>query len=96
MFCPNCGNEIPDGSTSCENCGVKLIQPEINELDDSLEGVQHPSPGIWLCNDGKYRWFYELNMWKNPAIFFSVLRVFGMTAVILLVFFSVISHKSFY
>ncbi len=91
MFCPNCGNEIPNGSTSCENCGVKLIPPEINELDDSLEGVQHPSPGIWLCNDGKYRWFYELNMWKNPAIFFSVLRVFGMTAVILLVIFSVIS-----
>ena len=91
MFCPKCGNEIADRSTFCASCGVKLLQPEITEADDLLEGVQRPSPGIWLCNDGKYRWFYELNMWKNPTIFISVLRVFGMTAVILLLIFCVIS-----
>ncbi len=24
MFCPNCGNEIPDGTLFCPNCGVSL------------------------------------------------------------------------
>jgi len=24
MFCPSCGNEIPDDSTFCSNCGAKI------------------------------------------------------------------------
>ncbi|MBE6910204.1 MAG: zinc-ribbon domain-containing protein [Ruminococcaceae bacterium] len=24
MFCPNCGNQIPDDSTFCQNCGARL------------------------------------------------------------------------
>lgn len=27
MFCPNCGKQLPDDSTFCEHCGVK-IEPE--------------------------------------------------------------------
>ena len=36
MFCPQCGTQIPDGSTFCPNCGTRLsapapepVQPEI-------------------------------------------------------------------
>ena len=28
-----------------------------------------------LCEDGKYRWMYEVNMYKNPVIFLSVVKV---------------------
>ena len=28
MKCPNCGNEIPDGSNFCMKCGTKLLQQE--------------------------------------------------------------------
>lgn len=32
---------------------------------------------IQLCQDGKYRWIYEMHMMKNPVIFFTVLKIFG-------------------
>ena len=29
-----------------------------------------------MCSDGKYRWVYELDMYKSPAIIKEVLRDF--------------------
>ena len=34
---------------------------------------------IWLCPDGVYRWHYELNMLRNPAIILSVWKVLGIS-----------------
>lgn len=34
-----------------------------------------------LCEDGKYRWMYEINMYKNPIIFLSVVKVLLIAAV---------------
>ena len=36
----------------------------------------YESKNIKLCNDGKYRWVYELDMYKNSAIFKECYRVF--------------------
>ena len=30
---------------------------------------------VQLCEDGKYRWVYEMNLLKNPTIFLTVLKV---------------------
>ena len=32
--------------------------------------------GVTLCDDGKYRWIYPFNMWKNPTILFLVYKIF--------------------
>ena len=32
---------------------------------------------IRLCDDGKYRWVYELNLIKNPVIAFTVFKIFA-------------------
>ena len=32
---------------------------------------------ITYCNDGKYRWVYEFNMWRNPSILLTVLKIFA-------------------
>ncbi|MBO4674454.1 MAG: zinc ribbon domain-containing protein [Bacteroidaceae bacterium] len=32
--------------------------------------------GVTLCDDGKYRWIYALNMWKNPTILLLVVKIF--------------------
>ena len=32
---------------------------------------------IQLCPDGKYRWAYELSLYKNPHILFLVWKIFG-------------------
>ena len=34
------------------------------------------SENIYLCQDGKYRWIYELNMYKNPAVIHVVFKIF--------------------
>ena len=31
---------------------------------------------VLLCNDGKYRWVYEMNMLTNPTIFLTVFKIF--------------------
>ena len=33
---------------------------------------------VALCEDGKYRWTYPLNMLKNPSILFVLLKIFGI------------------
>ena len=32
---------------------------------------------ILFCNDGKYRWIYELKMMKNPVVFVTLFKIFG-------------------
>lgn len=35
--------------------------------------------GVTLCDDGKYRWIYAMNMWKNPTILILVVKIiFGV------------------
>ncbi len=45
---------------------------------------------IQLCPDGKYRWTYELNMWRNPSIIFVVYKIFAYILLGMWVFFSII------
>ncbi|MBQ6504816.1 MAG: zinc ribbon domain-containing protein [Flexilinea sp.] len=33
---------------------------------------------IYLCPDGVYRWFYQMDMLKNPTILFTVWKVLGI------------------
>ena len=67
MFCPNCGNDIPDASASfCPNCGAKLnsfaqdstqssAQPDFqqNFQQDSQQNSQQDSQQSW-CNQFNY------------------------------------------
>ena len=32
--------------------------------------------GVQLCEDGKYRWIYALNMWTNPSILILIFKIF--------------------
>lgn len=41
---------------------------------------------IWYCPDGVYRWSYEFNMLKNPAILFTVWKVLGISVGVVLAF----------
>ncbi len=44
----------------------------------------YDSENITMCTDGKYRWVYELNLYKNPAIIKEVGRVIFISLVIVL------------
>ncbi len=43
---------------------------------DSNNG-QNLSSGVTLCNDGVYRWAYDLHLFKNPTILFTIWKIFG-------------------
>ena len=30
---------------------------------------------VTLCQDGKYRWVYDVNLFTNPTVFFDVVKV---------------------
>ena len=95
MFCPNCGKEIPDNAKFCEECGAKIFQPDDIVEESVQEPVQEPveepavegthvTPNIVFCQDGKYRWTYEVHLLTNPAILLLVLKAlfwsgFGIT-----------------
>lgn len=42
-----------------------------------------------LCEDGKYRWMYEINMYTNPVIFLSVVKVLLISAAVVICLFLV-------
>lgn len=38
-------------------------------------GLKETTTRVQLCEDGKYRWTYALNMYRNPAILVTVLKI---------------------
>ena len=44
--------------------------------DNKLLGKDYLGTQVKLCDDGKYRWLYEMNMVTNPTIFLTVFKIF--------------------
>ena len=42
-----------------------------------METTDYRGSDVRLCTDGKYRWVYEMGMFTNPTIFWTVLKVLG-------------------
>lgn len=42
-----------------------------------LEPKTYRGQRVRLCQDGKYRWVYEMSMLKNPTVFLTVFKVFA-------------------
>ena len=38
--------------------------------------TEYENKEVTLCEDGKYRWVYEMNMITNPTIFLTVFKIF--------------------
>lgn len=66
MYCTVCGREMPDNAGFCPGCGAAA----------PVAGEVMASPGIRLCPDGKYRWTYEMSLFRDPSIFLLVWRIF--------------------
>lgn len=47
---------------------------------------------VQLYQDGKYRWVYELNMFKNPTIILTVAKVLGGVILGMYIFFALILY----
>lgn len=75
-YCADCGKMIPDTAKFCEHCGKAVIKKH--------------GGNITLCEDGKYRWVYELDLFKTPTVFllvwkilfFVILGIFAFTNIV--------------
>ena len=65
----------------------------MNEVKQEAVNVER----VTLCHDGKYRWVYEYPMLKNPVIFFTIMKVFCLCALVpaLVTFFSDLRYSGF-
>ena len=52
-----------------------VMDNSIEKASQAVESKTYQGKEVRLCNDGKYRWAYEMNLLKNPTIFFTVLKV---------------------
>lgn len=64
MFCPNCGNQCPDGTKFCQSCGTPLInnqqqntQPDFNNQQANYQqpNYQQPNQQYQQPNYNQYR-----------------------------------------
>lgn len=71
------------GIVSSDEAGGKK---SYNSHDNTTEDP-HVSKNVVLCTDGKYRWVYEVNLFKDLSILGLLYKVFGITIGILVVIF---------
>ena len=63
MFCPNCGNQLPDGSKFCGNCGAQIAQaaqqPEAQSQPAYQPAYAAAGAGgaVARVRNGKAKWF---------------------------------------
>ena len=104
-FCTDCGTPVgqapaggqqdrtdipPQQSQQDQSQADGAPQEErVPAADGNAQGRQI-SREIILCSDGKYRWVYELSLFKNPTIFILVWKLFffvllGIFAIMMIV-----------
>ena len=78
-FCKNCGAQLPDDSRFCAKCGTPV------EPDQAAPAPAQPQTGgsVQLGQDGKYHWYYELNMFKSTAILGTIIKIFGIIILVM-------------
>ena len=91
-YCPGCGSQLPDGAGFCGNCGraVGQISRPVFETRSEQNALKNVAPNVVSGQDGKYCWIYEMSLFKNPTMFFTVWKVFIFVALGVFVFISVV------
>ncbi len=87
MKCSRCGGKIPTSGSICPACGAPAAAKPPKRL---VEGKQ-VGETICLCQDGKYRWVYEVPMLRNPTILLTVWKVLGIAFGAVFLLFQLIS-----
>ncbi len=82
FFCPNCGAKIDGTMFFCPECGARIETGGIVSEDPADSPVLPADDRLIKSGDGKYRWLYEMNMWKNPTILITVYKVLGITVLL--------------
>lgn len=95
-FCSRCGTKAATNNYSST--------PEIYEVENT-QGSEHKrkpntqtmmnngqmvTPNIFYCEDGKYRWVYEMSLFKNPTIFILLWKILFFVILGIFIFVNII------
>ncbi len=93
-FCPNCGSAVgqrmPQPRIRPADNQPQYTQPQYTQPQDAPPDVRMVTPNIGLGPDGKYRWIYEMNLFRNPSIFLTVWKIFFFICIGIFVMMTVI------
>ena len=76
---PELSEEIRPEEASTETAGEasdRPKKPRKKTTKQMMKQGEKISENIILCADGKYRWVYEVNLFKNLTFFFMVWKIF--------------------
>ncbi len=78
FYCPNCGSEIPDGAKFCASCGepVADVDTAVETAGEEKARGSKVTENIAIGPDGKYHWYYEFKLMKNPTILYLLWKIF--------------------
>ena len=99
MFCAKCGNQLPDDAKFCDVCGAPVVTDEpVQEPSEVVAAMADEEPkgskvteNIVLGTDGKYHWYYEFKLMKNPTILKLLWKIFFWIFVGMWAFLSIIN-----
>ncbi len=88
MKCPVCGIAYGNGG-GCPFCGAKPNGPACADEAAEPAKTEAPPGGLIRDENGVYHWVYEVNLYKNPVILFTVWKIVVLCALFpgLLLFF---------
>ena len=91
-YCKNCGQQLRDNDKFCPDCGTQVdIDDRLVHKSGSLAPNDYRGSRVRLCEDGKYRWMYEMSFLTNPSIFLTVFKVFAFIIIGMFLFFVIIA-----
>lgn len=102
MFCQYCGAVINEDAKFCGKCGAPIpviVPPEPQKMRQpaathTMAQDQRISANITFCTDGKYRWVYEMSLFKNPTIFLLIWKIFFFIFAGMFIFLTLIQSES--
>lgn len=91
-YCKNCGQQLRDNEKFCPDCGTQVdMDDSLVPKSESLAPNDYRGSRVRLCEDGKYRWMYEMSFLTNPSIFLTVFKVFACVIIGMFLFFVIIA-----
>jgi len=102
MFCSNCGNQLPEDARFCDVCGTAVEAVQDNVETSSAEKQEKTSQpevsdgmrvmeNIVMGTDGKYHWYYEFKLMKNPTILKLLWKIFFWIFIVMWAFLSIVN-----
>lgn len=108
-FCHQCGAPLHATAAFCPRCGAPVAAPTSQPTYPSpaqpyrqpqppaqptQQSARTPSRNIVLCPDGKYRWLFEVSLWKNPTFILLIGKIFFFIFLGIFLFITLIDSSS--